>query len=78
MAALPAELTDENGQAVTAVLFGDAQIVRPVQMETDRPTLAIYNRGGAPINLRNGAGVNFELVGQLGGNGLLICTLDNV
>jgi hypothetical protein len=54
---LPAGLTD--GSAVTAVVFGDAQIARPVA------ALKVFNRGAAPINLRNGAGVTYEVVGQL-------------
>jgi uncharacterized protein YraI len=60
---LPAGLPGDS--AVTAVLFGDAQIARPVQVEADRPTLTVYNRSSAPINLRNGAGVNYNMVGQL-------------
>ena len=62
-AMLPAGLPD--GSAVTAILFGEAQIARPVSVETDRATVAVYNRGSAPINLRNGAGVTYEMVGQL-------------
>lgn len=60
---LPAGLP--AGSAVTAVLFGEAQIARPALAQSDRPTLAVFNRGSAPINLRNGAGVTYEMVGQL-------------
>jgi len=60
---LPAGLPE--GSAVTAALFGDAQIARPVVVETERSTVPVYNRGSAPINLRNGAGVTYEMVGQL-------------
>lgn len=61
--ALTANLPANN--AVTAVLYGNARIVRPAQAETDRTTLTISNAGGAPINLRDGAGINYQLVGQL-------------
>jgi hypothetical protein len=60
---LPAGLPE--GSAVTAVLFGEVQIARPAEVQSDRPTLKVFNRGSAPINLRNGAGVTYDLVGQL-------------
>ncbi len=50
---------------VMAVLFGDAQITRPQVVQADRPTLTVFNRGSAEVNLRNGAGVTYDLVGQL-------------
>jgi hypothetical protein len=62
---LPADLPDEGDQAVTAVLFGDVRVTRPPQVESDRVTLDVYNGGGAEVNLRNGAGVTYDLVGQL-------------
>jgi hypothetical protein len=62
-AMLPAGMTD--GNAVTAVMFGDAQIARPAAVQAAQVTLQVYNRGSAPINLRNGAGVTYEVVGQL-------------
>lgn len=62
---LPAGLPQDSGQAVTAVLFGEAQIARPAQAVSNRPTLTVYNSGGAAVNLRNGAGVAYDLVGQL-------------
>ncbi len=65
MLTLPANLPE--GIAITAVLYGDAQIARPAQTASDRPTLTITNGGGAPLNLRNGAGITYELVGQLEG-----------
>jgi hypothetical protein len=60
---LPAGLPE--GSAVMAVLFGEAQIARPAQAQSDRPTLNVFNRGSAPVNLRNGAGVTYDVVGQL-------------
>jgi hypothetical protein len=63
MLALPANLSE--GNAITAVLYGDAQMVRPVQTVSDRATVTISNGGTAPLNLRNGAGITYELVGQL-------------
>lgn len=64
MAQFPAGLP-ESDAGVTAVLFGAAQMTRPAQVASDRPTLAISNGGGAPVNLRNGAGITYDLVGQL-------------
>ena len=66
MLALPANLSE--GNAITAVLYGESQIARPAQTASDRPTLTISNSGGAPLNLRNGAGITYELVGQLEGS----------
>lgn len=60
---LPAGLPE--GSAVTAILFGEAQIARPVQAAGDQPTLAIWNGRGSEINLRNGAATTYDLVGQL-------------
>jgi len=62
---LPADLPEDGDQAVTAILFGDARISRPPQVESDRVTLKVYNQGGAVINLRNGAGITYDLIGQL-------------
>lgn len=50
---------------VPAVLFGAASLARPAAAESDRPTLEIRHGGGAAINLRNGAGITYEVVGQL-------------
>jgi hypothetical protein len=50
---------------VTAVLFGEATVARPPATAAERPTLPVFNRGGAPINLRNGAGITYQVVGQL-------------
>ncbi len=61
---LPVGLPDTS-TGVTAVLFGAAQMTRPAQVAADRPTLTILNSGGAPVNLRNGAGITYDLVGQL-------------
>ena len=63
---LPVDSPEASDQAVTAILFGDTQISRPPQVASDRVTLAVSNPGGAEINLRNGAGVTYDLVGQLG------------
>jgi hypothetical protein len=60
---LPAGLLE--GSAVMAILFGEAQIARPAQAQSARPTLPVFNRGSAPVNLRNGAGVTYDVVGQL-------------
>jgi len=54
-----------EGATITGVLFGDAQIARPAVAGGERPTLPIFNRGSAEINLRNGAGINYAVVGQL-------------
>lgn len=62
VAQLPAGLADGG---VTAVLFGGTEISRPTEVAGERPTIRIWNEGGAPINLRNGAGVGYELVTQL-------------
>jgi hypothetical protein len=69
---LPAGLPED--QFVTAIVFGGARISLPIAPETetasaDRPTLTVSNSGTAPVNLRNGAGVVYSLVGTLeGGN----------
>lgn len=52
-------------EGVTAVLFGDAQMSRPQIATANRPTLTVFNRGSAEVNLRNGAGIAYDLVGQL-------------
>jgi len=54
-----------EGSAVTAILFGEAQIARPAQAAPDQPTLAVTNGRGSEINLRNGAATTYDLVGQL-------------
>jgi uncharacterized protein YraI len=64
--ALPAGLPEDGDQAVSAVLFGDAQIARPAQGAADRPTLTVTNTGGADANLRSGAGPIYSVVGVLG------------
>jgi uncharacterized protein YraI len=65
VAMLPAGLPEGSGQAVTAVLYGDTQIARPAQATPDQAALTVSNRGRSPINLRNGAGVTYDVVGQL-------------
>jgi uncharacterized protein YraI len=65
VAMLPAGLPEGSGQAVTAVLYGNAQIARPAQAAADQATLTVSNRGGSPVNLRNGAGITYDVVGQL-------------
>lgn len=52
-------------EGVEGVLFGDAQIGRPQQVRAERPTLEVYNRGSVEINIRNGAGITYDVVGQL-------------
>lgn len=59
--ALPA---GERG-IVTAALFGEATVSRPPATVAERPTLPVFNLGSAPINLRNGAGITYQVVGQL-------------
>jgi hypothetical protein len=54
-----------EGSAVTAVLFGEAQIARPAQVAGDQTTLMVSNGRGSEINLRNGAATTYDLVGQL-------------
>ena len=55
-------------QSVTAVLYGDVTFARPTvpSSEPDRSILQVYNRGGAEINLRNGAGITYDVIAQLG------------
>lgn len=48
-----------------AVLFGRAHMARPVSVVGDRHVLAVYNPGGAAINYRNGAGITYDVIGQL-------------
>lgn len=52
-------------EGVEGILFGDARIERPQQSQTERPTLEVYNRGSVEINIRNGAGITHDVVGQL-------------
>ncbi|MBI5957589.1 MAG: SH3 domain-containing protein [Chloroflexi bacterium] len=59
---LPAGLAEES---VHAVLFGDVAITRPTLTVSDHPTLAVFNRGGSPVNVRNGAAITYDVVGQL-------------
>ncbi len=54
-----------EGGMVTAALFGQATVARPPVTVAERPTLPVFNRGNAPINLRNGAGITYQVVGQL-------------
>ena len=54
-----------EGATITGVLFGDAQIARPPVAGAERPTLPVFNRGSAQINLRDGAGITYAVVGQL-------------
>jgi len=61
---LPAGLP-EGEQAVMGVLFGNAQITRPEQAASDRPTLTVTNSGSAEVNLRNGAGTTYSVVSVL-------------
>lgn len=66
MVSLPAGLPEDSDAAVTAVLYGDAAIARPAEAAAaDRPTLKVWNGGGADVNLRNGAGITYELIGVL-------------
>lgn len=55
----------DPAQAVYAVLAGPARLARPAQQEDDRSTLTITNAGGAAINYRNGAGITYDVIGQL-------------
>lgn len=64
LANLPAGLP-ESSAGVTAVLFGDTQLARPEHVVSDRPILPVYNQGAVEINLRNGAGIAYDVVGQL-------------
>jgi hypothetical protein len=59
------DLPAAEGATITGVLFGDAQIARLPAAGDERPTLPVFNRGSAEINLRNGAGINYAVVGQL-------------
>ncbi len=61
---LPAGAT-ESDAGVTAVVFGEATLTRPGQVVQERFTLPVYNRGDAVINLRNGAGITYAVIGQL-------------
>jgi hypothetical protein len=54
-----------EGGMVTAALFGEATVARPPVTVAERPTLPVFNWGNAPINLRNGAGITYQVVGQL-------------
>lgn len=63
--AFPAALPEGGSHQVAGVLFGEAQIARPVQVAADRPTVTITNATGSVANLRNGAGVVYEVVGTL-------------
>lgn len=60
--ALPA---GEAESEITAVAFGEATLARPQQAAQERFTLPVYNRGSAPINLRNGAAITYSVIGQL-------------
>lgn len=61
MLALPAA----EGKTISAVLFGDASLARPAPIAAERPTLPVVNAGSAPINVRNGAGITYQVTGQL-------------
>ncbi|MBN2306311.1 MAG: hypothetical protein JXQ72_17645 [Anaerolineae bacterium] len=63
--ALPAGLSENSDAAVTAILFGETEVARPALTAPDRPTLKVWNGGGSDVNLRNGAGITYELVGTL-------------
>lgn len=54
-----------EGATITGILFGEARIARPPVAGEERPTLPVFNRGSTEINLRNGAGVTYAVVGQL-------------
>jgi hypothetical protein len=54
-----------EGATIAGVLFGDAQIARPVVAGAERPILPVFNRGSVEINLRGGAGIAYAVVGQL-------------
>lgn len=65
---LQADLPDTlPGQNVTFVVFGDTEIVNDVVPEAQRvDSLSATSTGG--INLRSGAGTNFDIVGTLAFN----------
>jgi len=65
MLGVPGEVEDADPQMVTGVLFGEATITRPAQVQSERPTLTVSNSSSSVINLRNGAGVVYEVVGTL-------------
>lgn len=52
--------------AVQMVLFGDATLINLVEaMEGPLPTLMATNIAGYPVNLRDGAGTNFNVAGTM-------------
>jgi hypothetical protein len=66
MLTLPGALPEGGTQDVAAVLFGDAAVSRPASVAAgDRPTLTIWNSGGADVNVRDGAGITYNVVGAL-------------
>lgn len=52
-------------EAVSAAVFGNAELTQPAGVQADRPTLTVTNTGGSDVNVRNGAGVSFDVVGVL-------------
>ena len=61
---LPASLP-ETDPGVTAILFGDAILDHPAVEVVNRPTLPVSNPASAPVNLREGAGVNYAIIDSL-------------
>jgi len=58
--------------AVQMVLFGDATITNLVEaMDGPLPTLTVTNIAGYPVNLRDGAGTNFNVAGTMDEDGTL-------
>lgn len=57
---------------VQMVLFGEAMMTNLVEaMEGPLPTLIATNTAGYPVNLRDGAGTNFNVVGTMDEDGTL-------
>lgn len=52
-------------EGVEGILFGNARIARLRHAQAEHPTLQVYNRGSVEINIRNGAGITYDVVGQL-------------
>ncbi|MBN1679304.1 MAG: SH3 domain-containing protein, partial [Anaerolineae bacterium] len=75
MFTLPVTQPEGGSRAVTAVLYGNAQIMHPTETAAEQVTLTITNDSGGEVNLRNGAGVFYDTVGvfaadqQLQGDG---------
>jgi uncharacterized protein YraI len=62
-------LTDS---AVQMILFGDAILTNQVDvLDTPLPTLIATNIAGYPVNLRDGAGTNYDAIGTMDEDGTL-------